>query len=65
MVFTRFIATCAGRVSSIPSTRPCRSGFIEYGTLFYQLCVPQDAQVDGFGVMLEPRYIVGPEPLDQ
>jgi hypothetical protein len=33
----RFLATCAGRVPSISSTRPCRSSFTEYGMLLYQL----------------------------
>ena len=26
---------------------------------------PQVAAIYGFGTVLEPRYIVGPEPLDQ
>ena len=34
-------------------------------TLLYQNIIPQDDAFYGFGGVLEPRYIVGPEPLDQ
>ena len=45
---------------------PCfRSDFIIYRTLLYQKYRPQAASFYGFGPVLEPRYIVGPEPLDQ
>ena len=42
-----------------------RSGFTADRTLFYQSIIPQDDAVYGFGDVLEPRCIVGPEPLDQ
>ena len=42
-----------------------RSDFAALRTLLYQNIVPQDNAVYGFGPVLEPRYIVGPEPLDQ
>jgi len=34
-------------------------------TLLYQNTDPQVCVFYGFGLVLEPRYIVGPEPLDQ
>jgi hypothetical protein len=34
-------------------------------TLLYQNNTPQGVAFYGFGPVLEPRYIVGPEPLDQ
>ena len=42
-----------------------RSGFTAERTLFYQNIDPQVDAFYGFGGVLEPRYIVGPEPLDQ
>ena len=42
-----------------------RSDFVTNRTLLYQRHRPQAAPFYGFGPVLEPRYIVGPEPLDQ
>ena len=42
-----------------------RSGFTAQRTLLYQKHAPQGVPIYGFGTVLEPRYIVGPEPLDQ
>ena len=33
--------------------------------LSYHLVVPKDAEIRSFGGRLEPRYIIGTEPLDQ
>ena len=33
--------------------------------LSYHLTVPKNRQIRSFGITLEPRYIVGTEPLDQ
>ena len=42
-----------------------RSDFVTQRTLLYQKYRPQAASFYGFGPVLEPRCIVGPEPLDQ
>ena len=33
--------------------------------LSYHLTNPKISQIRSFGIMLEPRYIIGTEPLDQ
>jgi hypothetical protein len=65
MILTFLLATYAGRVTSLSSTSPCRSDFTAERTLLYQRRISQDPSVMIFGALLEPRYIVGPEPLDQ
>jgi hypothetical protein len=65
MILTFLLATYAGRVTSLSSTSPCRSDFTAERTLLYQEWTSQDPLVMIFGSMLEPRYIVGPKPLDQ
>ncbi len=64
-ILTRLIATYAGRVTSLRSTSSYDLASQQKRTLLYQCTVPQDAAFYGFGGVLEPRYIVGPEPLDQ
>jgi hypothetical protein len=66
-----------GEDSHFPSRYLCRQGhfsslhqssrsdFTATRTLLYQNTAPQGSAFYGFGPVLEPRYIVGPEPLDQ
>src|SRR5581483_107192 len=52
--------------SHFPTLQPCsRSTFAALGTLSYQPGFPKKTGFHNFGTMLEPRYIVGTERLDQ
>ena len=64
-ILTLLIATYAGRVTSLRSTSAFALASQQKRTLLYQNIVPQDNAFYGFGPVLEPRCIVGPEPLDQ
>ena len=64
-ILTSLIATYAGRVTSLRSTSSFDLASQQKRTLLYQNIIPQDDAFYGFGGVLEPRYIVGPEPLDQ
>ena len=64
-ILTPLIATYAGRVTSLHSTSSFDLASQQKRTLLYQTIDPQDDRFYGFGPMLEPRCIVGPEPLDQ
>ena len=46
-------------------TSPLGLACISQRTLLYQNITPQGDAFYGFGGVLEPRYIVGPKPLDQ
>jgi hypothetical protein len=65
VILTHFIATCAGRVSSQRSTSPFGLTSPRLRMLSYHLFDPKIVQIRSFGTTLEPRYIVGTEPLDQ
>ena len=56
-------ATHACILTRAPSTTRSPRGFTGYTTLPYP--TPRDGGCHGFGGTLEPRYIVGAEPLDQ
>ena len=64
-ILTFLIATYAGRVTSLRSTSPFGLASQQKRTLLYQNITPQGDAFYGFGPVLEPRCIVGPEPLDQ
>ena len=65
MILTHFIATCAGRVSSEQSTSPFGLTSQQFRMLSYHQTNPKIGLIRSFGITLEPRYIVGTEPLDQ
>ena len=48
-----------------PLHQSFRSGFTVERTLLYQIEIPQDFSFYGFGPVLKPRCIVGPEQLEQ
>ena len=64
-ILTFLLATYAGRVTSLRSTSSYDLASQQKRTLLYQTVIPQDDGFYGFGPVLEPRCIVGPEPLDQ
>ena len=63
MILTSFIATYAGIISSLRSSRPCRSTFASQRMLPYRSS--RKGQARSFGCKLEPRYIFGAGALDQ
>jgi hypothetical protein len=65
VILTHFIATCAGRVSSERSTSPFGLTSLRFRMLSYHQQDPKISLIRSFGITLEPRYIVGTEPLDQ
>ena len=65
MILTHFIATCAGRVSSQRSSSPYDLPSSRLRMLSYHQTNPRIGLIRSFGTTLEPRYIVGTEPLDQ
>ena len=48
-----------------PLHQSLQSGFTAVRTLLYQMRRPQATSFYGFGLVLKPRWIVGPKPLDQ
>ena len=64
-ILTLLIATYAGRVTSLRSTSSYDLASQQKRTLLYQNTSSQGHAFYGFGPVLEPRCIVGPEPLDQ
>ena len=63
MILTSLIATYAGIISSLRSSRPCRSTFTAQRMLPYHSHLAM--QVRSFGCELKPRYIFGAGSLDQ
>ena len=61
-ILTDFVATCAGRVSSVRSTTPGDVTSLPTNAPYPSRIAPESRS---FGDMLEPCWIVGPESLDQ
>ena len=64
-ILTTLIATYAGRVTSLRSNGPHGPPSLPRERSSTTLGPRRVRRIYGFGTVLEPRYIVGPEPLDQ